>query len=187
SLADQVRARTRELEAANLELEARARALQDRSHRLRTFVYTVTHDLKSPVNNALLLCDQLLAGEAQRLGPEGRRDLQRLAQLASRTEHMIGGLFALFQITSAQEEQRWVELGELARRALDDLGAQITTRGVAVHLGALPRVWGAPGKLQHVLANLLANAVKYVPPAGGEVGISGGGDGERAWFCVQDN
>src|SRR5262249_53916193 len=47
SLADQVRARTRELEAANLELEARARALQDRSHRLRTFVYTVTHDLKT--------------------------------------------------------------------------------------------------------------------------------------------
>lgn len=187
SLADQVRERTRELEAANRELDARARALQERSHRLRTFVYTVTHDLKTPVNNVVLLCDLMLARDGERLGEEGRHDLERVARLAGRTEHMIRDLFALFQITSAQEERHWVALDQIAQRALDDLAPQIVTKRLAVRVEALPQVWGAPGKLRHVLANLLANAVKYAPPDTGEVVVSGRQDGDRVRLCVRDN
>ena len=130
SLADQVRERTRELEVANRELDARARALQERSHRLRTFVYTVTHDLKTPVNNVVLLCDLMLARDGGRLGDEGRHDLERIAGLAGRTEHMIRDLFALFQITSAQEEPRWVALDQVAQSAVDDLAPQIAAKHI---------------------------------------------------------
>ncbi len=187
SLADQVRERTRELEVANRELDARASALQERSHRLRTFVYTVTHDLKTPVNNVVLLCDLMMTRDRARLGEEGRHDLERIARLAGRTEHMIRDLFALFQITSAQEERRWVGLDQVARRALDDLAPQVAAKRLAVRVDTLPSVWGAPGKLQHVLANLLANAVKYAPAGAGEIVVSGGQQGDRVRLCVRDN
>lgn len=187
SLADQVRTRTQELEAANQELDARARALQERGHRLRTFVYTVTHDLKTPVNNVVLLSDLLLAREAARLGEDSRRDLERIANLASHTEHMIRDIFALFHITSAQEPPEWVALEVVARRAIDDLTPQVAAKRIAVRLDPLPRVWGAPRKLQHVLANLLANAVKHVPAETGLVLVSGQRAGAWVHVSVRDN
>jgi signal transduction histidine kinase len=187
SLADQVRERTRELEAANRQLDERARALQDYSHRLRTFVYTVTHDLKTPVNNVVLLSDLLLARDGSRLGEEGRHDLERIARLAGRTEQMIRDLFALFQITSAREDRQWVALEQVARRVVDDLAPQITARGLVVRLEPLPRVWAAPGKLQHVVGNLVANAIKHVPPDTGEIVVGGAEVDDRVQLWVRDN
>jgi signal transduction histidine kinase len=187
SLAEQVQERTRALEAANVELDARARALEERSHRLRTFVYTVTHDLKTPINNILLRCDLMLARDGSRLGEDDRRELDRIAQLASRAEDMIRDLFSLFKITSAQEQRRWVALDQIVRLALDDLAPQVDAKGIAVRVEPLPEVWGAPGKLRHLVVNLLANAVKYAPAGAGSVVVGGQRGEARSAFFVRDD
>ena len=186
-LAEQVRTRTQELEVANRELDARARALEERGRRLRDFIYTVTHDLKTPVNSILLISDLLLERDAARLSADGQRDLERIAHLASRTEHMIGDLFALFQITSAHEPREEVESSDVARRALDDLAPQVAAKGITVRVDPLPRVWAAPRKLQHVLTNLLANAVKHVPTNTGLISITGARNGVWTRLSVCDN
>ena len=52
--------RTAELTRANAGLAEQARALEAKQEELRTFVYTVTHELKNPVNAALLTVDLVL-------------------------------------------------------------------------------------------------------------------------------
>ena len=177
----------RDLDAANRELDARARALEERGRHLRTFVYTVTHDLKTPVNNVLLISDLMLQRDGDRLATDMRRDIERIAQHAARTEHMIGDLFALFQISSTHEAREWLRAETVVQGVLDDLAPQIAAKEIAVHVGTLPRVWAAPGKLHHVLANLVTNAVKHVPTATGAVTLTGSRLGDWVRLSVQDN
>jgi signal transduction histidine kinase len=186
-LQEKVAERTTELTAVNAELAAKARALEEKQDELRNFVYTVTHDLKSPLSAILLNADLLLQRDGAGLGAEGREDLERIVRLAGGTEDMIRDLLELFRITSQPEAPAWVELDGLVARALETLGPQIAAKGVRVAVGPLPRVWGQPRKLGHVLGNLLGNAVKYVPARGGEITVSGVLENGSVCLAVRDN
>src|SRR3989454_10408455 len=173
-LQEKVAERTTELTAVNAELAAKARALEEKQDELRNFVYTVTHDLKSPLSAILLIADLLLQREAAGLGTDSREDLERIVRLAGGTEDMIRDLLELFRITSQPEAPAWVELATLVEEALETLRPQIAAKGVRVEVGPLPRVWGQPRKLGHVVSNLLGNAIKYVTAEHGDIAVSGG-------------
>jgi signal transduction histidine kinase len=100
---------------------------------------------------------------------------------------MIRDLLGLFKITSTPEAPTRVDLRRLTARALESLAPQIAAKGTRVEVGDLPQVWGEEGKLAHVVANLLGNAVKYVPAGSGAVRVSGGRDDGHVVFHVEDN
>jgi signal transduction histidine kinase len=186
-LQHRVTERTAELTAVNRELGAKARALEEKQEELRTFVYTVTHDLKSPLSAILLTADLLLQRDGDALGAESREDLERIVRLAGGTEDMIRDLLELFRITSQPEAPAWVDLGPVVERAIEGLRPQITTKRVQVSVGALPSVWAQPSKLAHVVTNLLGNAVKYVPAGRGRVDVGGVTENGAVVFSVADN
>jgi signal transduction histidine kinase len=186
-LQEKVAERTAELTAMNREIGAKARALEEKQEELRNFVYTVTHDLKSPLSAILLTADLLLQRDGQALDAESREDLERIVRLAGGTEDMIRDLLELFKITSLPEAPTWVELGTLVDRALETLRPQIAAKGVQVEVASLPRVWGEPRKLAHVVTNLLSNALKYVPAGSGRVEVSGALEDGSVLLSVRDN
>jgi signal transduction histidine kinase len=186
-LQEKVAERTVELTAMNREIGAKARALEEKQDELKDFVYTVTHDLKSPLSAILLTADLLLQRDGRTLGAESREDLERIVRLAGGTEDMIRDLLELFKITSLPEAPTWVELGTLVDRALETLRPQIAAKGVRVDVASLPRVWGEPRKLAHVVTNLLSNALKYVAAGRGQVEVSGALDDGSVFLSVRDN
>jgi signal transduction histidine kinase len=157
--------RTEMLRLMNADLENSQRAL-------REFVYTVTHDLKSPINSMLLTADLLLMREGTALSSQAEEELRRIVQLAGNTEDMIRDLLGVFHIVSSQEQPTEVDLHDLVMRAVDNLRPQIVAKRIEVVVGPLSMVWGQPAKLGHVVANLLSNAVKYVPSGHGRVEIT---------------
>ncbi len=168
-------------------LTDKARALEEKQEEMRTFVYTVTHDLKNPLSAILLTADMLLEREGESLSPGAREDLTRIVGLAGGTEDMIRDLLGLFRVTSEPEASARVDVRALVSRALETLAPTIAQKGITVRVGALPRLWGPPRKLGHVVDNLLGNAVKYMPEGRGVIEVLGRMEGAVVVIDVRDN
>ncbi|HZP42927.1 MAG TPA: HAMP domain-containing sensor histidine kinase [Candidatus Binatia bacterium] len=162
-------------------------ALEEKQEELRTFVYTVTHDLKNPLGAIQITADLLRESDGHALSRSGAEHLERIIRLATSTDEMIRDLMELFKITSTPEPHGWVDLDALVARTLDALHPQIQAKGIEVDAGRLPAVWGQAGKLGHVLTNLVGNAVKYVPATRGRISLSAESANGRVRLAVRDN
>jgi signal transduction histidine kinase len=187
SLQDQVSARTTALQAANAELERRTHALEAAQDELRTLLYAVTHDIKSPVNSILLIADLLRERPEVEREPAVRGELDRIIRLAGGTEDMIRDLFDFFQLMATREAPDWVELDALVEETIETIRPQLAARGVVVEARALPRVWGERRKLGRVVTNLLRNAMQHAAAGRGRVEVEGAREGREVRFSVRDN
>jgi signal transduction histidine kinase len=182
-----VHQRTAGLERANAELRQTATALRQKQSELESFVYTVTHDLKNPLSSIVLTADMTLQRDDEPLPPRARTAVERIRASGQRSEDMIRDLLNLFRITSSAEEAADVDLNTLAREAIEDLRPQLGAKAAQLELQPLPTVWGQPRKLSHVFANVLENAVKYVPAGAGHIHVDARIENGAAIVCVRDN
>jgi len=187
SLQEQVAARTTALQAANAELERRAQALEAAQDELRTLLYAVTHDIKSPVNSILLIADLLREQPQVEREPAVRAELDRIIRLAGGTEDMIRDLFDFFQLMATRDAPDWFELDLLAQETVETIRPQLAARGVVVEVETLPRVWGERRKIGRVLTNLLRNAMQHAAAGRGRVLIEGAREDRSVRFSVSDN
>ncbi len=167
--------RTRELEAANKELES--------------FSYSVSHDLRGPLQGISGFAAVLERKFADALPPDALRYLDLVQRNARRMEKLIDELLRFSRLSHQPLGAiKPVSMQRLALECLDDLASEIDRRGIEVVLGELPDATGSATLLRQVLANLLGNAVKYTlrqPEARVQLGCEPL-DGERVYF-VRDN
>jgi signal transduction histidine kinase len=81
-----------------------------------------------------------------------------------RMRDLIDSLLAHARAGSAGDPPTVVDLARVVGEVERDLGATITARGAIVSHGDLPEVLASADELRQVLANLISNAVKFVPP-----------------------
>lgn len=172
----QVRLRTADLEAVNRELEA--------------FSYSVSHDLRAPVRAIDGFSAALLADHAGQLDEQGREYLTRVRNATKRMAQLIDDLLALSKITRAQLTRQRVDLSDIARAVLSDLGSRAPggERQVTTQVAEGLVVEADPRLVTVMLENLLSNAWKFTskqPAATIAVGRETSG-GEPTFF-VRDN
>jgi signal transduction histidine kinase len=101
---------------------------------------------------------------------------------------MIVDLLRMVRIVSEPEPVESVDLGAVTAQAVEALQAHIAARGVQVDVaGPLPSVPGQATKLRHVVANLVGNAVRFVPSGTGVIGVSARREGRSVVLSVRDN
>jgi signal transduction histidine kinase len=172
-----------------LRLEASARADAESSNRAKDeFIAMISHELRTPLG-AILIWAQLLKSDDVDPGAVTRavgmieRSTKTLAQL-------IDDLLDASRIIAGKLtfETRPLELRPVIEAALDAASPAAEAKGVRLERslpGPLPPVAGDPGRLQQVVGNLLANAVKFTPE-GGRIEVRLARSGSTAHVTIID-
>jgi len=135
--------------------------------RRRSFLADVTHELRTPLSvirgQAEGIADGLYPGDAAHLAPilGATRTLETLVDdLRTLTLSESGSLVL---------ERESVDLAVLVNETLESFRANAEAGGVQLReqvAETVPLVNADPARLRSILANLLANAVRYTPPGG---------------------
>ncbi|HLZ39872.1 MAG TPA: ATP-binding protein [Candidatus Sulfotelmatobacter sp.] len=143
-LEQRVAERTRELVSANQELEA--------------FSYSVSHDLRGPLDAINGFSYVLLK---QPLEPQTREAVESIRASGRRMGVLIDDLLNLSRLTSSAMRSENVDLSAIARAITEDLRRSAPDRKVEFVIAPKAEVVGDAHLLQIVMDNLLRNAWKY--------------------------
>jgi PAS domain S-box-containing protein len=174
TLEERVRQRTRQLEAANRELEA--------------FSYSVSHDLRAPLRAVGGFTDLVVENAGERLDDESRSHLARVKAAAARMAELINDLLDLSRVARAELNRRDTSLSTIASDIVAELAESGPPRRVDVRIASGLTAHADPGLARVLLANLIGNAWKFTgrrDDAIIEVGTATL-DGTAAFF-VRDN
>lgn len=138
------------------------------SREVEQFVYTVSHDLKSPlvtITGFLGLLEQSLAS-GDRAGAE--RAVERIRRSAVRMSEMIDGLLRLSCVGQVARETTTVQVGDELRELLCLYEQRLADAGAVVDVAEpLPAVLANRTLLVEAFDNLLSNALKHGATADG--------------------
>lgn len=146
-LAEQIRKRTADLEAAN--------------EQLRSFAYSVAHDLRSPIAAVTAFAEELQRSLNDRCSDRERRFLERIRVAGVRMDEFVEGMLALATVSRTELTPEEVDLAAIAREIISDLKVRDPAR--QFHFSTVERavVSGDRRLLCMALQNLLSNAWKF--------------------------
>lgn len=139
--------RTRELTAANRELEA--------------FSYSVSHDLRGPLEVINGFSYILSAEHSPYMVPAARECVQQIEGASRRMAELIDDLLNLSRVSTSTMHNERVDLSRIAREIADQLCRQEPTRHVRFTINNCEPIEGDSRLLRIVMENLLRNAWKY--------------------------
>ncbi len=173
-LEERVRARTATLREANSELEA--------------FTYSVSHDLRTPLQFVRGFAEAL-RDEAPTLSAEHRDYLHRIIRAASRMDSIIQDLLAYSRLSRSEMQLVELPLDDTIADVLAHHHAAIRQAGARVEVDRpLPTVFADKTGLFQAISNLVSNALKFTranhPPLV-RIRAEIVGEGARLW--IEDN
>ncbi|MBI3288320.1 MAG: HAMP domain-containing protein [Elusimicrobia bacterium] len=144
----------------------------------RTFVSSVTHELRSPLGAIesflQLIRDKIAAGSPEGFA-QSKEYLDRIAINVRRLSGFINDLLDVAKIEKGKMEcvLRPMELPVVVREVCQFFEAKASQQGVAIdnRLNGVPSVMGDADRVRQVLVNLIANGLKFTAK-GGQVWIA---------------
>lgn len=151
-------------------------------------LYTLSHDLRTPIMTILGFADMLLA-DAQTAGrTTDKQYLERIRTAAQRQVTLIEGLLKVAGLQEHPPHTELCELGALAQSCWHDLLAHRPNQTAALQIDAVPAISCDPRLIGVVLRELLSNALKFTRDvAAPEVYFGAARDARGQYFFVRDN
>ncbi|MDT8407686.1 MAG: HAMP domain-containing sensor histidine kinase [Methylococcales bacterium] len=183
------RERNRETEQLLRQAKTLTRDLERSNAEMEQFVYTVSHDLKSPLVTSMGfigIIEKLLAkGDI-----DGARDkFQRVVKANRRMSQLIGDLLELSRVGRIETDTTWLNLNTLLADFAHTNSPQLQAAGARLHIVPdLPTIHAHESRILQVFENLLSNALKYAKnPAGIEIRIGYRETADAHLVSFQDN
>lgn len=147
TLEERVHERTLELDAVNKELE--------------TFSYSVSHDLRSPLNTVNGFSQLLAKTNSANLDEKGKHYLERIRFASEQMGSLIDSLLLLSKITREPLKVTEVNLSKIARSVWQQVREGNPARKAEFHLEDNLMATADPAMMFVVMQNLISNAWKY--------------------------
>jgi signal transduction histidine kinase len=158
-------------------------AQKDRENEM--FVYSVSHDLRSPLVNLqgfsqelALVCRDLHRIVMENTVPASVRNrvtdlldhdanesIQFIQTAVRRLATLIDALLRLSRVGRVVYDWQQVDVRATVQRVVAALSNTIAQKGARVEVGELPPAWGDPTAIEQIFANLVDNALNYLDPA----------------------
>ena len=176
ALENRIRQRTAQLEESNQEL--------------RTFAYSMAHDLRAPLATTDGFSRQLELLLGDKLDEKGRHYMRRMRHGVQLMSDLTDALLSLANLSQEPLQRESVDLSALANGWLHRVRAAEPTRDAEVTITDTPQVHGDSRLLKVLVENLLDNAWKFSSRRQGaciEFGLVRGSAADVPEFFVRDN
>lgn len=202
----------RRVQERTAELAESNRQLAQKNEENETFVYSVSHDLRSPLINLegfsrelALVCKDVRAILADSALPPQVRErglalldgsmaesVRYIQTAVGRLSGIIDALLRLSRAGRVVYQRQWIDLNAAVARVVEAMKSTIAQRGAEVTVRELPPAWGDSTAVELVFANLIGNALNYLDPSRPgrvEVGCTDGEapGGVAHTYYVRDN
>jgi light-regulated signal transduction histidine kinase (bacteriophytochrome) len=170
---EQRRQREDEIRQLNRELGKRATELEATNNELESFAYSVSHDLRAPLRHIVGYSELLQRQASSSLDEKSQRFIRTILDSAKRMGNLIDDLLAFSRIGRAETRKTAVNLDQLTREVVAEIGQDTKGRDITWKIGALPVCYGDRSMLRLVVVNLVSNAAKFTrmrTPAEIEIG-----------------
>jgi signal transduction histidine kinase len=199
NMLEQIHDRDLELQEAQQKLRQHAEELErrvaERTARLsetvaelESFSYSVSHDMRAPLRAMQGYAAFVQDKYGKEIGPEGVTYLERISRAGNRLDTLIQDILTYSRLSRAQLDLHPLDLEKLVEDAIHQYpGLQAPQADIAVSRPLDP-VIGHEAALTQVIANLLGNAVKFMPPGQKPVvRVFTERKGEEVRLWVEDN
>lgn len=161
----QIQLRDTELQQAHAELEQRVeertRQLVAANRELEAFSYSVSHDLRGPLEVINGFSHILLVEHGRRLNQAARDYVQQINAATQRMAELIDDLLNLSRVSTTGMHRETVDLAAMAKSIGDQLRRREPARSVEFIIHNCSPVQGDSRLLRIVMENLLRNSWKY--------------------------
>ncbi|WP_187970566.1 response regulator [Aquibium microcysteis] len=180
-----------DLETANGAIQAKAREVEQASRYKSDFLANMSHELRTPLNSSLILAKLLADNAEENLTPEQVKFAQTIQSSGNDLLNLINDILDLSKIEAGHVEIRpepiSLERTAASLRQLFEPLAQGKGLDFSVDVAAdaPPVIETDPMRMEQVLKNLVANAIKFTETGGVSVAVRPLGGGQVA-FSVTD-
>jgi len=141
----------------NEELEKR---VKERTEEIESFSYSVSHDLRGPLRAVNGYAKILEEDYNSVLDAEGKRLLNEIQYNALKMGVLIDDLLAFARLGRKEVQGSKIDMNKLTATAIRDIN-QTTDHHAQIKISKLLSVKADHALLEHVMNNLISNAIKY--------------------------
>jgi light-regulated signal transduction histidine kinase (bacteriophytochrome) len=145
-------------------LGERSAALRAAMAEVETLLYSVSHDLRTPLRHLIGFSRMLLDDHGQDLDPGALHYAERINQAADQMASLVDDLVGLSRIGRQDLLRREVGLTTLVEDVVGQLNSSTDGRAIEWEIEELPTVECDPTLTKVAITHLLNNAVKFTRP-----------------------
>ena len=178
-----------EQKSAEAEREKLITELETKNAELERFIYSVSHDLKSPLITIMTFLGFIEHEIAEGNTDNLNTDLERISRAASKMGQLLDEVLELSRIGRMFNPPTEIPMRDLVDEAVELVSGRIAQRGVKITIAPdLPVLYGDHPRLLDILQNLIENAVKFMgDQPNPEIEIGAREEGRDTVLYVRDN
>lgn len=184
---EQIRLLNRDLQASIDKLEEVNRELARSNQDLQQFANIISHDLQEPLRTISSFLQLLSRRYADRLDDKATTFINQAVEGSAHMQQQLQDLLAFSRLGGGRLRLQPVSLNELVDGLLMNLKAAIEESRAEIQVDMLPEVHADKAQLNHLLQNLLTNALKFRSSEPPRIHIFSRRRGDEWIVCVRDN
>ncbi len=200
----------RSVQKAEEQLQHYARELEETNVDLQSFIFSLSHDLRTPLvtikgfagelAHALKDHEQMIKQQMNHFEEQQRKRIEEtlhdeipetlgfIDMASDKMSNMISGVLKLSQVHQLKLKPQVIDMDQLVHTVLVRFQAAIKRRNVTINYAGLPPLIADRIAVEEVMGHLLDNAIKFLlPDRPGMVEVSGRRSSQETVFSIRDN